>query len=275
MSEVNHEENTGGVGPTPPSGGEAAPPAGVAPASRGPDHFRLALILWVVLSIIGMVACVFLLPLTLPPAASDLGSTDNFTIVLLTVLAVPVALFVFVFLAYSLIAFRVRERQVEDAIPIKPRPMLQIGWLGVTGVLCLFLIIYGLFAFYQETVAAPVNPLLVQVTGQQWDWTFYYPQYGVSDSGQELVVPVNRPVQFVVTSKDVLHGFAIRALGVRVDANPGYTTTTPVTTPEVIGVYPVNCVELCGLYHSYMWASLKVVSQSSFNSWITGQGGHP
>lgn len=271
MSEANIEANAGSVTPTPPS-----PPAPAAtPASREPDHFRRVLAIWVVLSVIGMVACAFLLPYILPPTSSDLGEVDNFTIVLLTVLAVPVSLFVFVFLAYSMFAFRVKERPGEDALPLKPRPMLQVGFLGVTGVLCLFLIIYGLVAYYQEASAAPANPLVVQVTGQQWTWTFYYPQYGVSSQGQVLELPVNRPVQFVVTSKDVLHGFAVRTLGVRVDANPGEVTTTPYTTPMEVGEYPVVCVELCGLYHSYMWSSLKVVDQSTFNDWITSQGGHP
>jgi cytochrome c oxidase subunit II len=85
---------------------------------------------------------------------------------------------------------------------------------------------------------------------------------------------VNRPVQFVVTSEDVLHGFAIRELGVRIDANPGEVTTTSVETPPKIGNYAVNCVELCGLYHSYMWEAVNVVDKASFNSWILSQGGH-
>ena len=72
-----------------------------------------------------------------------------------------------------------------------------------------------------------------------------------------IELPVNRPVVFEVTSKDVLHGFAIRALGVRVDANPGEVTTTPVVTPTRSGAYSVACVELCGLYHSYMWESVE------------------
>ena len=128
--------------------------------------------------------------------------------------------------------------------------------------------------YYQETAAVASNTLVVQVTGQQWAWTFDYPQYGMSSQSQVIELPVNRPVQFVVTSKDVLHGFAIRALGVRVDANPGEVTTTPVETPTQIGSYTVYCVELCGLYHSYMWEAVNVVSADSFNSWITSQGGH-
>lgn len=249
----------------------------ISSASRGrqePRHLRRALIIWAVLSIIGIVLVIALIQFILPFAATDLDNTDNFTIVVLTVLAVPVAMFVFVFLGYSLFAFRVKERSTQDGVSLQPRPLLQVGWLSITGALCLFLLIWGMFAFYQETANASSSPLVVQITGQQWLWTFYYPQYGASSQGQVLELPVNRPVEFVVTSKDVLHGFAVRALGVRIDANPGETTTTPVVTPTQIGEYTVVCVELCGLYHSYMWSSVNVVSASSFSAWIVSQGGH-
>jgi len=231
---------------------------------------------WVVLSIIGIVIWVFLAPFIIPKGASNLEGLDDFTITLLTALAIPVAVFVFVFLAYSLRFFRTSDRPTEDPVPLKPRPGLQIGWLGITSLLCLFLFIYGMVAFYQETSAATTsNTLIVRVTGQQWLWSFDYPQYGMSSQSQVIELPVNRPVQFIVTSEDVLHGFAIRALGERIDANPGELTSTPVVTPTVIGNYTVNCVELCGLLHSYMWEAVNVVDQSSFNSWITSQGGHP
>lgn len=243
-------------------------------ARKEPHHLRRAVIIWAILSILGIVAVIVLAPFILPPAASALDSSDNFTLVVFTVLAVPVGMFVFVFLGYSLIVFRTKGRPTEDGIPLHPTPLIQIGWLGITSVLCLFLVIWGLFAFYQETAAASSNTLEVQVTGQQWMWTFYYPQYGVSSQGQVLELPVNRPVEFYVTSKDVLHGFAVRALGIRVDANPGEVTTTPLVTPSAIGQYTVVCVELCGLYHSYMWESVNVVSSDSFNSWVVSQGGH-
>jgi cytochrome c oxidase subunit II len=249
-----------------------------SPAATGqePRHFRNVVIAWVIFSIIGIVVWIFIAPFILPQIASDIDSVDDLTIVVLTALAVPVAMFVFVFLAYSLLFFRTRERPTEDPVPLKPRPGLQIGWFGVTGLLCLFLFIWGLVAFYQETaVAATPDTLIVNVTGQQWYWSFQYPQYGISVSSQTIELPVNRPVKFFVTSEDVLHGFAIRSLGVRIDANPGEMTSTPVVTPTVMGSYTVNCVEMCGLLHSYMWEAVKVVNTNDFNTWITNQGGHP
>jgi cytochrome c oxidase subunit 2 len=77
-----------------------------------------------------------------------------------------------------------------------------------------------------------------------------------------------------VTSTDVLHGFAIDQLGVRMDANPGVVLTLEYTTPNRIGNYETRCVEFCGLYHSYMFTPVKVVSASNFSSWVTQQGGH-
>jgi cytochrome c oxidase subunit II len=248
--------------------------AGEAPAQTEPRHLRRALIIWAVLSVIGIVAAIFLTPLILPVAASNIDGTDDFTLVVLTVLSMPVAMFVFVFVGYSLFAFRVKDRPTEDGIPLQPRPSLQIGWLGITSALCLFLVIWGFVAFYQETAATASNTLIVKVTGQQWLWSFNYPQYGLSSQSQAIDLPVNRPVQFFVTSEDVLHGFSIRSLGVRVDANPGEMTTTPIVTPTQMGSYTVNCVELCGLYHSFMWEAVNVVDNTTFNAWVVSQGGH-
>jgi len=247
---------------------------GIRPVRQEPRHLRRAVIIWALLSIIGIVAVIFLAPMVLPVAADDVDATANGTLVFFTALAVPVALFVFVFLGYSVRVFRVKEQPTDGGTPLQPTPALQIGWLGVTGLLCLFLVIWGLFASYQQTVAAPSNTLVIQVTGQQWLWNFNYPQYSASTQGQTIELPVNRPVVFEVSSKDVLHGFSIRALGIRVDANPGQITSTTIVTPSRIGHYDVACVELCGLYHSYMWSAVDVVSGSAFNSWIVSQGGH-
>lgn len=259
MSEANIEGSTGSASP-----------------AAEPSHLRRVLIIWAVLSVIVIAIWLVVAQFILPPAASSLDDSANFTFNVLTVLAIPVSLFVFVFLGYSLIAFRVSGRPTEDGAPLQPRPSLQIGWLAITSLLCLFLLIWGMIASYQETSAASTsNTVVIQVTAQQWQWTFNYPQYGATSQGAQVIeLPVNRPVQFYVTSKDVLHGFAIRALGVRVDANPGRVTTTSIVTPTQIGSYVVQCVELCGLFHSDMWEAVDVVSADAFNSWIVSQGGH-
>jgi len=58
------------------------------------------------------------------------------------------------------------------------------------------------------------------VIGQQWRWTYRYPQFGGFET-TDLVLPVGQNVQFNVTSLDVIHSFSAYQLGVKADANPG------------------------------------------------------
>jgi cytochrome c oxidase subunit 2 len=88
------------------------------------------------------------------------------------------------------------------------------------------------------------------------------------------VLPVNRPVEFNVTSVDVTHGFWPAALGVQVDANPNVTTVIR-STPNTVGKFTVRCSQLCGLYHSFMYAPGSVVTPSKFSAWLQSQGAAP
>jgi cytochrome c oxidase subunit 2 len=108
------------------------------------------------------------------------------------------------------------------------------------------------------------------VTGQQWLWTFSYPG---ADNVQtrSLVLPVGRTVVFHVTSEDVTHGFWPVQLGVQVDANPNVVTVIQAT-PNKLGTFTVRCSQLCGLYHSFMYASGAVVTPQKFAAWLHAQG---
>jgi cytochrome c oxidase subunit 2 len=86
-----------------------------------------------------------------------------------------------------------------------------------------------------------------------------------------LVLPINRPVQFNVTSVDVTHGFWPVALGVQVDANPGVVTVIRAS-PDKLGNFTVRCSQLCGLYHSFMYAPGSVVTTAKFSLWLQAHG---
>jgi cytochrome c oxidase subunit II len=252
--------------------------AGAPPDSREGGHVRRILKLWVVLSVI-CVALVFVInPLIAPKSGTSVAGFANLTNLIFTALAVPVALFVWLFAGYSVVVFRDRApagssvEQLEDGPPLQAQPWQQIAWLGITGFLAIFLVGWGMFGFYKQTTDPPANPLVVNVTGQQWLWTYSYPSLGVQSVRLEL--PVSRPVEFRVTSLDVLHGFTINGLGVAMDANPGMWVTAPIVTPTKLGSYATRCIELCGLYHSYMWSPVEVVSRAAFASWVSENGGH-
>jgi cytochrome c oxidase subunit II len=110
--------------------------------------------------------------------------------------------------------------------------------------------------------------LQVQVIGQQWTWTYRYPQFGGMESS-ELMLPVDTPVTFHVTSLDVIHSFWAYQLGVKADANPQVDNVAYVT-PKALGSVTVRCNELCGIWHGAMFNYGHVVAQSAFQSWASG-----
>ncbi|MGO9193141.1 MAG: cytochrome c oxidase subunit II [Streptosporangiaceae bacterium] len=263
----------GAVIPPPPGAGE---PVG---GQGGRGHIRRVLTIWAVLSVVCIALAVLIVPLVTPKSASSVAGFASLTELVFTVLAIPVALFVWVFVFYSLAVFRQkapaagRVEDLEDGAPLQPAPWQQIMWLAITGALAIFLVGWGMFGFYQQTTDPPSNPLVVDVTGQQWTWTYYYPSLGVQSHVLEL--PLGRPVEFRITSDDVLHGFAINELGVAMDANPGFWVTAPIVTPTQLGQMTARCVELCGLYHTYMWTQVEVVTSANFTAWVTANGGNP
>jgi len=143
-----------------------------------------------------------------------------------------------------------------------------VVWLLVSSLLVIVLLVWGLGEFTAEQTPHP-NAIQVNVTGQQWLWTFSYPGTGVDS--RTLVLPLNRPVQFNVTSVDVTHGFWLPNLGVQIDANPDEVTVIEAT-PNKLGNFVVRCSQLCGLYHSFMWTSGAVVTAASFSKWLQAEG---
>jgi cytochrome c oxidase subunit 2 len=253
--------------------------SGDPPQKPRRPHVRRVLIIWAVLSVICVALVLLLGSIVNPNSASDSAGFANTTNILFTAMAVPVGLFVWVFVGYSIVAFRqptlgaeANHDDLPDGPPLEAKPRQQITWLAVTGGLAIFLVGWGMFGFYKQTTNLPPRPLVVDVTGQQWAWTYRYPSLGVSSD--VLMLPVHRPVQFRVTSDDVLHGFVVNGLGVAMDANPGWWSTAPTVTPTKVGRYTTRCMELCGLYHTYMWSQVRVVTPSAFAAWVVANGGN-
>ena len=123
-------------------------------------------------------------PVVNPTSASASAGFANLTNVLFTAMAVPVGLFVWVFVGYSLVVFRERRpgagacEDLEDGPPLQAKPGQQIAWLAITGSLAIFLVGWGMFGFYKQTTDPPAKPLVVDVTGQQWTWTYCIPRSG-------------------------------------------------------------------------------------------------
>jgi len=240
--------------------------------SRRPE-IRGIFLIWAVLTAL-LCAFAFVPSRIMGPAASPTMDAVKATMTVFTIAAAPVAALVWAVAIYSLLRWRHRgSGPPEDARPSmrNNRPATAV-WLVVSSVLCVFLLVWGLAEMQSVSRASAAQPLVVNVTGQQWVWTFSYPGQGRVESDQ-LYLPVDRPVLFHVTSNDVVHSFWVVQMGIKVDANPGMTTTTNVT-PNRLGTFDVRCAELCGLLHADMQTTVHVVDASAFRSWVVGNGGH-
>jgi cytochrome c oxidase subunit 2 len=108
------------------------------------------------------------------------------------------------------------------------------------------------------------------VIGQQFIWSFEYPESGVSSSSLHL--PVDRPVQFQIESKDVIHSFWVPEFRIKRDATPGQIDELTIT-PTQLGRYPIRCAELCGAGHAAMVGEVVVETEEQFQAWLAA-GGH-
>ena len=151
---------------------------------------------------------------------------------------------------------------------IRNSPRATSLWIVVSAALCLFSVVAGLIVIQRDAESVlDVNAIQINVTGQQWAWSYDY-QDGTGVRSEVLYLPVNKPVVFHITSVDVKHSFWVVQMGIKMDANPGYTTDAAVT-PNKIGVFDVRCAELCGLLHAYMQTKVHVVSQADYEAWLS------
>lgn len=167
-------------------------------------------------------------------------------------------------------AFRYRRRSNEDfdnTPRIYGNHILEIIWTAIPTVVVIFIAWWGI-VLREKMFAVDSDHITVFVNSWKWAWEFRY-ETGKKSSGKDavLVVPVNKPVKLILTSKDVIHSLFIPAVRVKQDAVPGsykYMTFTPTR----IGEYPIFCTEYCGTQHSTMMAKLRVVSQEEFDVWV-------
>lgn len=236
--------------------------------SAGKQSLRTFYWGWGILTVVGVVLSIWLPHRYIPAPMSNDGNLALTTTILFSVLAAPVASGVYAAALHILRHHRYRGEGVPPAAEqVRENTKLLATWLTVSAVLTVFVLVWGLGALAAENSNSG-NPLVIDVTGQQWVWTFAYP--GTHVVSDELYVPDNREVEFRVTSLDVTHGFWVVNFGVQVDANPGAITTIH-TTPDKLGTIEVRCEQFCGLNHAFMDAIGHVVTPSQFSAWLASQ----
>ena len=245
---------------------EAKGPPEEDPRIAGEKHpVARMLAIGVVASLIG-IAITLLMDWFPEPASTSADKIDTLYDVLL-ICSVPVFVLVMTIAIYSVVRFRAKPGDMGDGPPIHGNTRLEIIWVTVPFIMVTALAIYGWITL-DDIEAKQKNEMVVHVTGQQFTWTFQYPSEKLDSN--ELYLPVDRPIEFRINSKDVIHSFWVPQFRLKSDAVPGLTTKIRVT-PDRTGNFEVVCAELCGLGHSTMRQFVHVVSAADFQSWVSDQ----
>ncbi len=173
---------------------------------------------------------------------------------------------------------------------------MEIVWTTATTVLFVGLVLVGQHIWAQVHLQeAPTDAIQIEVTAQQFVWNFRYSgpdgRFGrlsldfmdevVNPLGLDfddpaatddlvmpvMAVPVDRPVEVILRSKDVIHSFFVREMRLKQDAVPGMDIRLHFTA-NIVGQYEIPCAELCGLGHAQMRSYLLVMSEEDFQDWL-------
>ena len=235
--------------------------------SRG--DVRQTLLLGLFFTIVFVVLGRWVYPHWMPTVLSKQMQSNEDIMIWFTVISAPIAGVVLAIATQSFLHMHRGDTPPEEGIAIRTNTPVVIVWTATSVLFCIVAIVWGLVALNTESIAAATDApksLIVDVTGSQWVWSFYYPQQNIHT--HELNIPVNQPVTFNVISDDVNHSFWPVQLGVKIDANR-LVTTVAHADPTATGPIDVKCAELCGLYHAYMETSGAVQTPADFSSWVS------
>jgi cytochrome c oxidase subunit 2 len=226
------------------------------------------------------------------PAASPVMVEINWFHNLLLIVITLITVFVLGLLAY--VMWRFNEKRNPTPAKTTHNTLLEVLWTAIPVLILLLIFVPSMRLLYYADRAADAE-MTLKVVGVQWYWSYEYPDHGgisfdstltcrtqeecdaeaeggkkplrLLDVDNRIVLPVDTTIRILVTASDVLHDFAMPALGLKLDAVPGRTneTWTRILRP---GVYYGQCSELCGLDHAYMPIAIEAVSKDAFRKWV-------
>jgi cytochrome c oxidase subunit II len=180
---------------------------------------------------------------------------------------------VMVLLGFSIWKWRARPGDESDGAPIHGNTRLEIAWTVIPTVIVVFLAAIS-WIVLDDIEAKDPDAMRLEVTGQQFEWTFDYPEAGVRS--EELHVPVDRQLDVHLTALDVLHSFWVPEWRIKRDLVPvgeggDEVDDQFVVTPDEEGTFSLICTELCGVGHATMRAVVVVESEAEFQEWVSKQ----
>ncbi len=214
------------------------------------------------------------------PLKEQIEHFHNFLLVLITVITI----FVLLLLVYVVIRFRASKNPVPSKT--SHNTLIEIIWTTVPVIILIAIAIPSFrILFYAERVENA--EMTLKVVGHQWYWEYEYPDsdgltfesYMIKDADLKpnqprllavdnaVVLPVGKKIRIQVTAADVIHDWAMPAMGIKMDAVPGRLNETWVQIDKP-GTYYGQCSELCGVLHGFMPIQIEAVSQEDFDAWV-------
>ncbi len=206
-------------------------------------------------------------------------------------LYVITAISVFVMVLLAIVVFKYNRRANPEPASFTHHSVLEVTWTVVPVVILAVIGLVSLPILFNQ-LKIPDSDLTIKATGNQWYWTYEYPEHAFSfdafmlereeleeygykqdeyllATDYPMVVPVGANIRMQIAGADVIHAWKIPAFGVHMDAVPGRLNETWFRA-EKEGVYFGQCSELCGKNHAYMPIVVKVVSKDLYNKWLEG-----
>jgi len=170
-------------------------------------------------------------------------------------------------LVYFAVRYRRRAAGRDNETPrITGNHLLEIVWILVPTIVVMAIFYYGWKVYSDMRIPRP-GAAEVHVTGKQWMWEIRYP--GGRTAINEIRVQRGRPVKFLLSSSDVIHGFYLPEFRVKMDAIPGRITSLWLS-PDRAGTFAIHCTVYCGDGHSNMNGSLVVMEPAEYAAWERG-----
>jgi cytochrome c oxidase subunit 2 len=204
----------------------------------------------------------------LPTADSKEADRIHFVFWFTTAICIAIFALVAAVIVYSVMTFRAGPDDESDGLPLHGSTGLEIVWTAVPAVLVTAISIVAGVVLVQNSRAGN-HALRVNVTAQQFVWSFQYPSQG-NITSPTLNIPVDRSIELHLKSVDVIHSFWVPNFGQKQDAVPGIETKL-VVSPTHVGTFPLICTELCGLGHALMRTNAVVSTTQDWQTWVKQQ----
>ncbi|MGY6628979.1 MAG: cytochrome c oxidase subunit II [Oceanicaulis sp.] len=228
------------------------------------------------------------------PSASPIMDQIYSFHTLLLIIIFGISLFVLALLIWAMV--RYSHKRHPEPKKFSHNMTVEVIWT-VVPILILVLIAVPSFRLLYDQDVIPEVDFTIKTTGNQWNWTYEYPDHGgfefVSSMVEEadladhpfaanrnlttdvpVVVPVNAVVRMQVTASDVIHSWTIPSFGIKMDGIPGRLNETWFQATRE-GIFYGQCSEICGIRHAFMPIEVHVVPQEIFDTWVVAAQADP